>query len=280
MASPRPSTYQQTMAYDADAPRYAHPHAHQKAGRPSGGSAAEELQSWHGFRDWVWALIFWLHLIALVAVGYTCYGRWKGEFAPDSSSDSTNLGPLKHAIPIIGYCLVFGAVLALLFLYLFKNHGITMIWISLIFTLVMSGAIVILAAFAGDVLGVILAALLFAFTCWYVYAVRHRIPFAAAMLDVSLRAMGTFKSAFIIPIIGMIFMGALSYVWAMCAFSIAYAVDHGSNTSAYSVRGLIYFVLALSFFWVRHHLYTGGGQARQADSQRKSPCTRSLRCSN
>jgi hypothetical protein len=249
--SPRTASYQQTMAYDAEQRNV------QKGGRgsSSGGTAAEELQTSHGWRDWVWALIFWLHLIALIAVGYTCYGKWKSEFAPEGSGSSSkgntggNLGPLEHAIPIIGFCLAFGASMSLVFLYLFKNHGVVMIWISLIFTLIMSGAVLVLAAFAGDIVGVVLAALLFAFTCWYVYSVRSRIPFAAAMLDVSLRAMSTFKSAYLIPIVGMILMGVLSYVWSMCAFSIAYAVDHGSNTSAQSVRGLIYFVLALSFFW-------------------------------
>jgi hypothetical protein len=85
------------------------------------------------------------------------------------------LGPLEHAIPIIGFCLAFGASMSLVFLYLFKNHGVVMIWISLIFTLIMSSAVVILAAFAGDIVAVVLAVLLFAFTCWYVYSVRHRL---------------------------------------------------------------------------------------------------------
>ncbi len=78
---------------------------------------------------------------------------------------------------------------------------------------------------------------------------RHKIPFAAAMMDVSLRSMSTFKSAWLLPIVGMILMSALAFVWSICAMSIIYAVDHGSNQSAYSVRGLIFFLIVLSLFW-------------------------------
>ena len=83
----------------------------------------------------------------------------------------------------------------------------------------------------------------------YVISVRHKIPFAAAMMDVSLRSMSTFKSAWLLPIWGMILMAGLAFVWSVCAFSIVYAVDNGSSDRAYSVRGLIFFVLALSLFW-------------------------------
>jgi hypothetical protein len=48
---------------------------------------------------------------------------------------------------------------------------------------------------------------------------------------------------------GMILMAGLAFVWSVCAFSIVYAVDNGSSSNAYSVRGLIFFALALSLFW-------------------------------
>jgi hypothetical protein len=77
---------------------------------------------------------------------------------------------------------------------------------------------------------------------WYVYVVRHKIPFAAAMLDVSLRSMSKFKSAWLLPIWGMVLMGGLAFLWSVCAMSIVWAVDNGGNDSAQSVRGLIFFV--------------------------------------
>lgn len=61
--------------------------------------------------------------------------------------------------------------------------------------------------------------------------------------------MSAFKSAWLLPIVGMIFMGGLAFVWSVCAFSIIYAVDNGSSDSAQSVRGLIFFLLVLSLFW-------------------------------
>lgn len=52
---------------------------------------------------------------------------------------------------------------------------------------VVSAAGVILAARAGSVVDAVLAGVLFLLNLWYVYSVRHKIPFAAAMMDVSLR---------------------------------------------------------------------------------------------
>jgi ABC-type multidrug transport system fused ATPase/permease subunit len=83
----------------------------------------------------------------------------------------------------------------------------------------------------------------------YVYVVRFKIPFAAAMMDVSLRSMSTFPSSWFLPILGMFLMAGLAVVWSICAMSIIYAVDHGSNQSVYSVRGIIFFLLVLSLFW-------------------------------
>jgi hypothetical protein len=57
------------------------------------------------------------------------------------------------------------------------------IWITLIFGLFVSGAAVILAVMAGSIIGVVLAGIFFLLNLWYVYVVRHKIPFAAAMLN-------------------------------------------------------------------------------------------------
>lgn len=150
-------------------------------------------------------------------------------------------------------CLAFGCAMALACFYLCKNHGVVMIWLSLFLTLVLSVAVIVLSIIAEDVVGIILCGLSFLLTCWYIYAVRPKIPFAAAMLDVSLRAMSTYNTAWLLPVAGMILMGGATYLWAVCSFAIVYAVDNGSNSSAYSVRGLIYFILALSFFWSNTH---------------------------
>jgi len=42
-----------------------------------------------------------------------------------------------------------------------------------------------------------------------------QIPFAAAMLDVSLRAMSDFKSAWLLPIYGMLLMSGLAFLWSV-----------------------------------------------------------------
>lgn len=241
------------MAYSANKPLQSGgggvpPEGSSRRGSASG--AASELQTSHGWRDLPWAVAFWLQVVAILVIGFICYREYSDRFTDTErgAESSSDLGPLKYALPLIGICIGVGAVVALLFLSLMQTHGTILIWMSLVWTLILSGAALIFAVVAGNVIGMIFAALIFALTCWYVYAVRHKIPFAAAMLDVSLRCMKTFPSAWTLPLLGMILMGAISYLWAICCFSIAFAVDQSSG-SVHSVRGLIFFLLALSFFW-------------------------------
>jgi len=67
---------------------------------------------------------------------------------------------------------------------------------------------------------------------------------------VGLRSMSMFKSSFLIPIWGMILMSGLAFIWSICAMSIVYAIDNGSSDGPRSARGFIFFLLALSLFWM------------------------------
>jgi len=225
-------------------------------GGAGGGSSAAErgLSASPPWNDKWWALAFIAQLIGLVVVGGICYNKWRDTFAPgsepgDNENHSSDLGPLEHALPLIAVAIAVGLLQAAGWLWLMQRHGRTLIWITLIFGLIVSGAAIILAAMAGSVVGVVLAAIFFALNAWYVYSVRHKIPFAAAMLHVSLRSMSMFKSSFLIPIWGMILMSGLAFVWSICAMSIIYAIDNGSADGPRSARGFIFFLLALSLFW-------------------------------
>jgi len=231
----------------------------EKGGGPSdrptrNGSAEEAIEKSQPWRDLVWAIIFWVQLIALVVVGGICYNRWSAQFTaqdpahPDRST-SSDLGPLHHALPLIAIAVAAAAVQGLFWMWMMKKHGRTLIWITLIFGLIVAGLVVIAAVIAGNVVGVVFGIIFFLLNAYYVYIVRHKIAFAAAMMDVSLRSMSQFKTAWSLPIIGMLLMTGLAFVWSVCAFSIVYAVDHGSSEGARSARGFIFFLLVLSLFW-------------------------------
>jgi len=224
----------------------------------NGTAAGQALQTRAPYQDKWWAVAFIAQLLALVIIGGICYNRWHTTFqanqdpnatTTDSNNNSNDLGPLEHAFPLIAISIAVAVLQAGVWLWLMQHHGRILIWITLIFGLIVSAAGVVLAARAGSVVGAVLAGIFFLLNLWYVYSVRHKIPFAAAMMDVSLRSMSRFKSAWLLPIWGMILMSGLAFVWSVCAFSIVYAVDNGSSSNAYSVRGLIFFVLALSLFW-------------------------------
>jgi len=224
------------------------------AGGGGGGNAEQGLSASPPWNDKWWAFAFVAQLLGLVIVGGICYNRWSDSFAParqpnDTQNHSSDLGPLEHALPLIAIAIGVSLMQALGWMWLMQNHGKTLIWITLVFGLIVSGAAVILAVVAGSIIGVVLAGIFFLLNLWYVYVVRHKIPFAAAMLNVSLQSMSMFKSSWLLPIWGMILMSGLAFVWSVCAMSIVYAVDNGSSDGPRSVRGLIFFILVLSLFW-------------------------------
>lgn len=112
------------------------------AAHSSGGAAETALQAAKPWNDLAWAIIFWLQLLALIIAGFICYSKYHSQFAPandpapgtsTSAKDnhSSDLGPLQHAFPLLAICVAVGVLQAVVWLWLMKNHGITLIWITL-----------------------------------------------------------------------------------------------------------------------------------------------------
>lgn len=141
-----------------------------------------------------------------------------------------------------------------MFLYAVKNYAKQLIWINLIVGLIFSVAALVLAARAGSVVGVILMAILLGLNILYVYYVRHRIPFAVAILRVSVKAIQQFNGAIGIAIFGIVIQTAYLYFFYLAAGSIAYASNQNQNgtnknNTTSDASPIVYIALALSFYW-------------------------------
>jgi hypothetical protein len=114
-------------------------------------------------------------------IGGICYTKWKDSFQSgsddpnDTRDHSSDLGPLEHAFPLIGIAIAVAVGQASIWLWMMQKHGQTLIWASLIFGLIMSGAAVILAARAGSLLGAVLAGIFFLLNLWSVHTVNAQI---------------------------------------------------------------------------------------------------------
>ena len=200
MAYQQPAVYGQPPPYQPHQPHH-QPHHQQAAGYQQaargsasskgsdyggdsgghaggGGTAAEQgLHASPPWQDKWWALVFLLQLAALFIIGGICYQKYNGDFTrPSEGAESGgDLGPLKHAFPLLGVCVGVALSQAALWMFLMRNHGETLIWVTLVFGLFVSAAAVILAAMAGNIVGVVLGGLFFLLNLWYVYSVRHKV---------------------------------------------------------------------------------------------------------
>mmetsp|Transcript_9969 Transcript_9969/g.29413 ORF Transcript_9969/g.29413 Transcript_9969/m.29413 type:complete len:805 (-) Transcript_9969:954-3368(-) len=225
----------------------ANPNAPPPAGAPKG--PGEKI-----YRDVPWAIAW-----AVSVVGVICVLAAFGAQLAASSSDSDSAGGGNSTDPdtgsggggegsgvIIGAmigiaiaCGVLGALFASFYMeQMFARPEQLVTWTLYGSLAAMFVVMIIAFASGGVVLGVIFL-LLFLLNCWYVWAVRSRIPFAAAVLKVAITALKAFPEVKKLPYGGMVVGAGWTIFWMW-----TFAVSLMANANA-----LVWIYLFLCFFW-------------------------------
>jgi len=98
-----------------------------------------------------------------------------------------------------------------------------------------------------SIAGIVIMIFMILFNLLYIYLVRARVPFAAAMLETVVECIQLFPATIWVAI-GSIFVQAISLlIWVMGFASIYHAMDQ-ANTSDNS-RSLVYFLMTVSVYW-------------------------------
>jgi len=129
----------------------------------------------------------------------------------------------------------------------------TIIHLSLIFAILSSIAVVVVSIASGQMLFSLLAVLMLVLTTCYYFAVKDRIPFAAANLNTATTAVkenlfGLFASTIFFDLLGFLY----SVAWGLGSFGVfvewgCFSESNVCETDG--IRGAVIFFLLLAMFW-------------------------------
>lgn len=193
-----------------------------------------EPQAQKKFQDVPWAILFILHLAAmLVVISLNMAGMQGGGGG----------GDYNGVIWMVGMTAVVAIGVSCASLSLMMKYPQALVKTALIFTVAMSLAMAIMGFMTGQMWFGILNLVAFAISVCYAKLVWYRIPFAAANLNTALTAVKSNS--------GLTFIAVFMLVVAL-GWSVLWFVGLGQALSSSS--GGIVFLLLVSYYWVHEVL--------------------------
>jgi len=209
----------------------------------------------NAFRDWPFALLFYCHLIAMIAVGLSlgapALARKTDENEDDNDEDdyaNDYEGFLKVAL--CSAC--FGFIAAFCSLGAMMACPKQIIQFSLMFTIICSFILAIAAFAAGSLIGGLIGILLFLLSACYAYCVWSRIPFAAANLNTGIKAVktncGLTVVAYLMTMLGMVY----TLIWILAVIGVYDKTSDcdGDDCEEEPNYGVM-FILFVFYFWMQ-----------------------------
>ncbi len=176
----------------------------------------------------------------VIAVMSITYYRSHSSYEGSGIHDSSNMVTL-NTNTIIGFCIVVavGIVLSILMLVLAKFSARLFLIIGLIcnFLFGIATAIYYLCVgyYSAGIVFLIMA-VFFGFCYW---SMRSRIPFSATVLRIVVSVSSQFKSCYIVAILGMIIVGAFSFLFVITIVAVYARWGDQNNSEQYSQSKLI-----------------------------------------
>ena len=198
--------------------------------------------------DPLFVLLFYAALVAILAVA--------GLYGPAALEETTDNG--AQPVEYTGYVILtvlcvgisfFGAGAGMALLFCIPQF---LIKAALIFTVIMSGVLMVMSFLSGSVLGGVIGVVFFALTCCYARAVWSRIPFATANLVTACTAVKANLGIAVYAYFFALLAGAWSIAWALAfvgVFDQTYNCNDASGMCDNPSYGLL-FLLFLAFFFV------------------------------
>lgn len=188
------------------------------------------------YRDFIWAVAFWLHLAVMIFAIVT-------NIASMRPNDDQQGGGYSGIIWLVGVTAIASIALSSAALNLMMRFATELIKAALIFTVFLSLLIAVLGLMSGQVLMGCIGLFMFAVGICYARAVWHRIPFAAANLNTALAAV---KDNMGLTVVAYVFL-IIAMVWSALWF-----IGLGESISA--ANQAVLFFLLLSYYWVHQVL--------------------------
>lgn len=206
-------------------------------------------------RDPIFALLLYINVAAIAAV-VGVYGVNGGTSDAGDTDEDTTIEGFEGYIYVAIATGAFGLLFSALSLMVLMRIPQILIKTSLIMTVVLSGVWAAIAFAAGNLVGGIIGAIIFALSCCYAYSVWSRIPFATANLVTACKAVSSNCGI----TIAAYFFAALSFAWSVLWSVAIVAVQDRTTTCVEDENGIevcesinpgFLFLLFLSFFFTQ-----------------------------
>jgi hypothetical protein len=186
------------------------------------------------FRDVPWAVLFWLHLAAMIVI-----------IAMNMSAmeDGGDFSAYNGVIWMVGVTAVASIGIGSFSMGLMMRYPTELVKVSLVFSVLMSLLVGILGFMAGQMLMGGLGLVMFFIGICYAKMVWPRIPFAAANLNTALTAVKANMGLTVVSYFSLL----LALGWSMLWFI-------GLGEAVSSSNGITLFLLFLSYYWVHQVL--------------------------
>ena len=186
------------------------------------------------YKDAIWGVLFWLHLIAMIAIISLNIASQEKE-----GGNGSNTG----VVVLVGVTAVTSIGIGSAALSFMMRYAKELVKTALVFSVIMSGIVGIFGFLSGQTLMGILGLVFFAIGICYARVVWPRIPFAAANLNTALTAVRANLGLAVVAYA----MLALAFGWSIFWFVGLGDAVNASNTA-------ILFLLLLSYYWVHQVL--------------------------
>lgn len=214
-----------------------------------------------GWRDKGWGIFFWMHFMGIVVLALK-YGLPAVKRDGQSTEDDPNRDALDFNASlffrVVLYACLVGAGMSALMLTILSRAAGSLIKLALYASLFLQAAMVATMMTISIIFGVLLLIPLL-LTAWYIYAVRPRIPFAAAHVEIAVQATKAHSGVYMFAFFMVFVQCTWVILWSLAALGVENIVNNGSNAEADTVGptsskqtrigGILVFAMLVSLLW-------------------------------
>lgn len=213
------------------------------------------------FNDWPFAVFFWLVVAGFIAVAGITLRALKNTYGTQGSSiyNSTNTFTLNtNTLILFGFIVVMGVVLSVGIIVYARLAPRVFITTGLILNVVLGLGTCIYYFVAHYYSAAVVFLVFTLFTAWCYWSARHRIPFSATVLEITIDVMKHYPSTMITSFIGIIVSGLFSVLFSTVIVATYVKYDPklgnegcsqaGGNCSQSKLIGVLVFVFFAGYF--------------------------------
>lgn len=234
--------YQQNYQQNNQQPNYDYENQDAYSGKPEGGQTFEEAfkVAKPKFNDWPFAVFFILVVAGFVAVGGIVLNalRETFDFQGTSIYNSGNSFSMNtNTIILFAFIIVVAFVLSVLIIVYARMAPKIFITTGLILNILLGLGTCIYYFVAGYYSAAIVFLVFTLFTAFCYWRARHRIPFSATVLSITIDVMKRYPSTMVTSFLGILFSSGFSVLFSCVIVGTYVKYEPNANNQACDVNG-------------------------------------------